>query len=158
MMEKAGVRIELLNRKTLKDDIEMLYRLESRVFGVDSYPRYFFRQSVEILGDTFLVCRDNKKNIIGYILGAIKLETNEAWLLSMCVDEQFRKRGIGSALFKAFFDALKQKLVQQVFATVDPRNKEALNLYLKHGFKIQKMEQDYHGWGYHRYLMKKILV
>lgn len=155
-MEKAEIKIELINKKKIKDDIEMLCRLEREIFGIDGYPRYFFRQSAELFGDSFLVCRDDKEKIIGYLLGAIK--QGDAWLLSMCVDDPLRKKGVGSALLKAFLDLLQQKSVQSAFVTVDPKNHAAINLYLKHGFKIQKMEQDYHGKGYHRYLLKKQLV
>ena len=156
MMEKIEIKIELLDVKRIKHDIEMLCRLEREIFGIDGYPRYFFRQSAEIFGDTFLVCRDNRENIIGYLLGAIK-NANEAWLLSMCVEESFRQKGVGSALLKTFFGLLGEKSVQNLFVTIDPKNHAALSLYLKHGFKIQKMEQDYHGKGYHRYLLKKSL-
>lgn len=156
-MENAEIKIEPLNTKTIRNDIEMLCRLEREVFGIDSYPRYFFRQSAEILGDTFLVCRDSKRSIIGYLLGAIKHGTDGAWVLSMCVEDAFRKKGIGAALLKNFFSLLEQKSVRHVFAAADPKNHAAINLYLKLGFKIQKMEEDYHGKGYPRYLLKKSL-
>ena len=157
-MQKEEIVIELLDMKRLKHDIEKLCKLEREIFGIDGYPRYFFRQSAELFGDTFLVCSDADKNIIGYLLGAVKHEKKEGWLLSMCVDESLRKKGIGSVLISKFLDLLKSRPVHAVFATVDPLNLATVNLYSKHGFKIQKLEQDYHGIGYHRYLMKKNLA
>ena len=148
-----GIKIDLIDTKRMNDDIEMLCRLERKIFGADGYPRYFFRQSAELFHDTFLICRGPDKKIIGYLLGATKRE--EAWMLSMCVDEPRRGEGIGSALLKYFLQILKEKSAKNAFITVDPKNHGAINLYTKHGFRIQKMIEDYHGKGYHRYLLKK---
>lgn len=157
-MEESRLTIELLGKKKLKDDIEMLCRLEREIFGADGYPRYFFRQSTEMFGDTFLVCRDEKGKIAGYLLGAVKRGREEGWLLSMCVEEKLRRKGVGSALLEMMCGIMKGMSVREIFVTVEPKNHAAINAYSKSGFSIQKMQQDYHGRGYHRYLMKKTLA
>ena len=150
-----NIKISALDRKKIGEDIEMLCKLEREIFGADGYPRYFFRQSAELFSDTFLVCRNDEKQIIGYLLGATKGE--EAWMLSMCVDEGERGHGIGKALLNGFIEILQQKSIKAIFITVDPKNQAAIALYAKAGFKIQKMIEDYHGKGYPRYLLKKEL-
>jgi len=155
-LKDLEIIIELINPKTITpEDIEDLNDLESKIFGVGRYPRYFFRQVAEIFNETFIVARDQNNKIIAYLIGA-QNEKN-AWMLSMAVDEKYQRKGIASNMISTLIDIFKEKLVRNIYATVDPKNYSTINLYSKHGFRILRLEPDYHGIGHHRYLMKKSL-
>ncbi|MBI4896381.1 MAG: GNAT family N-acetyltransferase [Candidatus Aenigmarchaeota archaeon] len=152
--------IDIVTPESLSaDDIERLNELESQIFGTGGYPRYFFRQAAEIFDGTFLVARNTKGKIVAYVLGAVSQHSlDEAWILSMCVDQPERKKGIGSILLQTLCKILKEKHVEQVFVTVEPGNEAAQHLYEKDGFVMTTIRENYHGATYHRYLMKKKLV
>lgn len=69
--------------------------------------------------------------------------------LSIAIKENFRNRGLGTALMTKLFDLLREKGCQQVSLSVDQKNK-ALHLYLRLGFETITSEGT-------AFTMKKVL-
>ncbi len=57
-------------------------------------------------------------------------------IIATCVDLDCRRQGIGQRLFKATFEAARQKGYEKIFTYVRGDNPAALMAYLKCGFRI----------------------
>lgn len=81
-------------------------------------------------------------NIVGYIILDILIKDNGFMryrkLLSidtLCVDEKFRRKGIGTKLMDFAKNYANENNCTDLYLTVDPNNKEAINAYEKYGMK-----------------------
>lgn len=74
-----------------------------------------------------------------YTLDDIK----KAHILSINIDENFRKRGLGSKLFKHSLSYIKEQNCKQARLTVEPKE-FVINWYKKHGFEECKYGRDSH--------------
>lgn len=74
------------------------------------------------------ICKENK-NIIGFI------GIDNGYIAGLFVDDKYKRKGIGSKLI-GFAKDKYEKLSLHVFK----ENNNALNFYLKHGFKIISKE------------------
>lgn len=145
--------IEFVDKNTVTpEDIDNLVELENNTFGHHGYPRYFFMQAVEIFKDSFLIARDAKNNIVGYLIASVG---DDAWVLSICVDQKSQRKGVASELIEKFLMSLKNSKTRIIYAASDPANTPLINLYKKFGFSIDKLKENYHGYGYNRYILKK---
>lgn len=73
----------------------------------------------------------------GKILGVARtsLEHGTCLLDRMVVDEEHRKRGIGSALINSIVNFAKENNVTKVWLNTNTKLKDAMSLYTKMGFK-----------------------
>lgn len=139
------------------DDIGAIQALEEKCFPREHYPRFFFVQAREIFTNTFLLAEGEDAMAVGYILGASSSQDpSQAWILSMCVTQAKRKRGVGSALLQAAQEALRSAGAMKLLLSVAEDNLEAISLYRKFGFKKECVEQMYFGKTQPRIIMSKI--
>lgn len=73
------------------------------------------------------------------IVGSIKIERSKEDVLevsSLCVDSQYRKKGIGTLLLRLAIESVSQmnKSTTELGLWVSADNREAISLYLKEGF------------------------
>ena len=91
------------------------------------------------------VYRINNK-LVGFII-LTKKENNEILIFTLFVDENYRRRGIGSKLIKFSMDNARFIHKDAYFSLhVMVTNENALNLYKKLGFKITKTIPDFYLW------------
>lgn len=92
-----------------------------------------------------------KEELVAYF--AI-LELDNAWveLRTIAVLPEFQNNGIGTLMLKKFFQLTDCKNIRLV---THPHNKKALHLYLKHGFTIIGLKNNYFGDGEPRLLLHK---
>jgi ribosomal-protein-alanine N-acetyltransferase len=121
----------------------------------ERYNPSIFNQLYESFPEGFLVAIQNH-TLIGFIIG-IKTTTNTARILMLCIDENNRKQGIGSALLKQFLLFMKNHQIKQVELEVRTTNKGALEFYIKQGFIIQEKLRQFYQFGEDAYCMKKEL-
>ncbi len=60
----------------------------------------------------------------------------KGWIEDVVVDENYRKKGIGSQLIDFLMNIASEKKLDSIFLTSNPLRTEANNLYLKMGFQI----------------------
>lgn len=94
--------------------------------------------------------------IIGFILG-VTSAPKESRILILTIPEEHRKRGIGSALLKAFIKECYLKNLNIINLEVKVENEDAIRFYNRHGFTIIKTIIDYYGVGKNAYHMQKVL-
>lgn len=121
----------------------------------ERYNPAIFNQLYESFPEGFLVAIQNH-TLIGFIIG-IKITTNTARILMLCVDEKDRKQGIGSTLLRQFLLFMKNHQIKQVELEVRTTNKGAQEFYTKHGFIIQEKLPQFYQFGEDAYIMKKEL-
>jgi ribosomal-protein-alanine N-acetyltransferase len=101
--------------------------------------------------NTFLVAELEGK-VIGYTIGRKLDELAE--VISIAVLPEFRRRGIGSALWLRLRDELKEMGVKTVRLHVRVSNEPAIRFYEKFGFERTRLEPSYYSDGEDAWLMK----
>ena len=143
-----------INIRHIKNkDISSVYDIEIEAFKGEGYPQFFIRQAFDVCENLFLVA-ENKKEITGYVLGAVKNNSNIAWILSLAVKPIYFSNGIGQFLMEEILKILENMDIETVLLSIEPNNKYALNLYLKLGFIKSDFIKDYFGKGESRIIMK----
>ncbi len=121
----------------------------------ERYNPSIFNHFYESFHEGFLVAMQNH-TLIGFLIG-IKTTTNTARILMLCVNENNRKQGIGSALLKQFLLYMKNHQIRQVELEVRTTNKGALEFYLKQGFILKEKLHQFYQNGEDAYSMRKEL-
>jgi GNAT superfamily N-acetyltransferase len=128
----------------------------------DMLPKLFF---VHFRQTSFVVAEDG--NIIGFLIGfTSQTFPHEAYIHFLGVHPEYRKNGLGSALYERFFQAVKTLGCNRVSCVTSPVNKASVTFHLRMGFSIDPSEKavegisvvkDYDGRGEDRVLFSKIL-
>ena len=130
-----------LIRKAEIIDSEKIYGLDST--EKDSYSLDTITSMISADNSYTLVVEDNG-SIIGYINFSIAID--EAELIKIVVDGNYRRCGIASSLISSAIEALKEQGVKIIFLEVRIDNTPAKNLYEKSGFvKYFTREKYYNG-------------
>ena len=85
----------------------------------------------------FLIAKENKQ-VVGFVwahliqYGFFKYGTIDEFY----VKKEFRKKGIGSSLLKRVIEKLEKLNPKMILIGTEKRNKEAIKLYQKFGFKL----------------------
>jgi len=100
-----------------------------------------------IKNDNFitLIARiDNK--IIGYIIGEYSFQKNLFHILSFAVDQDFRRKNIGSILMNRIINYAKYKFINLNYSSlnVSEHNYKAIKFYETNGFKLIKIIKNYY--------------
>jgi [ribosomal protein S18]-alanine N-acetyltransferase len=82
------------------------------------------------------------QRIAGYIVA--RESGGELHINNVAVRDQFRRRGIGSALLRHIIDTSKRLKANAAFLEVRASNRAAQALYEKHGFKAIARRADYY--------------
>lgn len=139
-------------------DLEAVWEVEREVFGSDLYPRFFFRQALDLWGGLLCVAAAPSGALAGYALAAPSARPGEAWILSAGVRAEHRGRGVAIRLTEGVLDALAASGARKVLLTVHPDNRGARALYEKLGFRVAGEEAGYFGPGEPRVVMRRELA
>jgi [ribosomal protein S18]-alanine N-acetyltransferase len=124
-------------------DMRAVFDVERDVFGAHVYPDFFFRQALDLWGDSFFVAGEGE-SLDGYVIGAPCNEPGVMWVLSLAVRGACRGRGIGKALTQAVLAAMREKGASSAKLTVHPDNGAAA-LYRSLGFEVIAKDPSYFG-------------
>ena len=125
-------------------DLAGLRSLEKDCF--DDHVRENFEFVLNSSNHIIFLCetiKNNQTDIVGYAGASISYEQGD--ILSVCVSEQFRKRGMALILMDTLLEFLKDKKVEQVFLEVEEDNIPAIKLYKKIGFNQISQRKNYYG-------------
>jgi len=134
-------------------DIDAIYGLEIKCFR-DPYPRELLRMLQALYPQLFLVAEEGNR-IVGYVSGLIRTD-GFGHIVSICVDPEYRRRGVGRALMVAL-----EKRMREIFGVcmfrleVRVSNTNAIKLYESLGYRIQLRIPRYYTDGEDAYLMIK---
>jgi ribosomal protein S18 acetylase RimI-like enzyme len=147
----------LLIRAASPADLDAVWAVERAVFGEDVYPRFLFRQALDLWGDLLRVAELPSGEIAGYALGALARDGG-GWLLSAAVRPEQRGRGIATQLTRDLLERLAAAGAPVVRLTVHPANAGAVRIYRGLGFHTVAEDPDYFGPGELRLLMQRDLA
>ncbi|MCD6474003.1 MAG: ribosomal protein S18-alanine N-acetyltransferase [Thermoplasmata archaeon] len=139
-------------RKVRFEDMQHVYELAKKYLK-ESYTFDLILNLWNFSPNGFLVAVE-KGAVVGFIIG-VKTSVDSLRILMLAVDEQHRKRGIGSALLKKL--QLNFPEVRRMYLETRVDNEEAIKFYKKHGFRIVDREKDFYTDGSEAYIMEKIL-
>lgn len=142
-------------REFRQEDLAKVCEIESKAFPYP-YPCHIFIIYHHLFPELFLVVECDKE-VVGYSLGIIEHNTR-GHLISIAVDERFRRRGLGEALLREFENRLKTRGVPEAVLEVSVNNVAAISLYKKLGYKIVSVLREYYPDGEDAYLMLKELL
>jgi ribosomal-protein-alanine N-acetyltransferase len=92
-------------------------------------------------GGVFLVCEAHVQ-LIGFL--AARQVADEAEILNIAVDHDFRRKGVASALLLAALDKFRQSAIARVFLELRESNLPARALYERHGFVFAGRRKSYY--------------
>lgn len=137
-------------------DLPAVLDVETDVYGAHAYPDFFFRQALDLWGDTFFVAEGAAGALDGYVIAAPSQEPGVMWVLSLAVRSARRGRGTGKALMVEVLEAMREKGISSVKLTVHPAN-GAASLYRSLGFAVIAEDPRYFGENEPRLVMERRL-
>ncbi len=93
--------------------------------------------------------------VVGYIIYHTVID--EAEILNIVIDNEFKGKGYGTYLLKETIEELKKKSIKNVFLEVGEKNIVATALYEKFKFEKYNIRKKYYKDGENAILMKKAL-
>nr|WP_155707059.1 GNAT family N-acetyltransferase [Gloeocapsopsis dulcis] len=128
----------------------------------DMLPKLFF---VHFCETSFIAEVNNKP--IGFLIGFLsQTHSEEAYIHFVGIHPEFRKQGVGSALYRTFFQTVRKFGRVRIRCVTSLANKSSIAYHLHMGFKAKPSEThtdgvpyhlDYDGAGEHRVLFVKQL-
>lgn len=85
---------------------------------------------------------EDKKIITSYI--AYKIVLDEATLMSIATNADYRNKGYADLLLNKSFEILKEKNIEKIFLEVRTNNNDAINLYKKNNFEEMSVRKNYY--------------
>lgn len=132
------------------EDFQEVVEIESEAFS--EHNSLLYMSFYETVGDGFLVAEQDEK-IVGYVVGYRSAE-NEGHIFSVGVKEEYRGRGIGTALIHAICDIFVANGLRYARLEVRDSNKGAQKLYRSIGFVSCWTEKKYYSDGEDGMVMK----
>ena len=125
----------VVRRAALKD-FEAILKLEKRYFGS---PKENFESLFKLKTPNeecvFFVAEKNKK-VIGYSRMHLLKWYEGAHIVTIVVDEKYRRKGYGTLLLKEMEKFARNKGMKIITLDTSPDKIEALIFYLRNGFRI----------------------
>ena len=141
IIRKAGLE-DLTSIQKLNDN---LFDLEfnnfddtlKREWALEKEGQEYFEDMIKN-GIVFVAQIENK--IVGYLAGSIcepisYITESFAELDNMCIDNEYRRFGIGTLLISSFKEYCKEKKIQNIKVTASAKNSRAIQFYIKNGFE-----------------------
>ncbi|WP_216908044.1 GNAT family N-acetyltransferase [Nocardia noduli] len=137
---RAGITV--LRRARL-EDLETIAAVERELFGDSAYPYMLLRQLFDLHGAHWVVA-EVEDTIRGHAL--VGLGTKRcAWVMSLGVTEQYRRRGLGRSLLEHAVEHCRSERADRVRLTVRPSNRGAAALFELAGFVRIAKDDSYFG-------------
>lgn len=126
----------------------------------ENYSNNFFMNLYEKFPKSFIVA-EIRNEVVGYILCRIETSISgfrlakKGHLISIAVLPSYRNKGVGKSLILEALKAVAYYNSESFYLEVRVSNKNAINLYVKIGFKIERTLKHYYSDGENAYIMNK---
>ncbi len=130
----------MIIRKMLESDAAVVAEIEKKVFSLP-WSEKSFADAAAKEGNIYLVACEGDK-IVGYV-GAWGV-FGEADITNVCVDPEYRKRGIANELINALIEEGRKNKIDIFFLEVRESNSAAISLYEKNGFKQISVRKNFY--------------
>ena len=125
-------------------DLAAICAIEDTSFSAP-YPQSLLEQLLRECSQTFFVATNDTGKILGYCVCSIS--GRSAHLISIAVDSNLRRKGVGITLLRRAIESLTANGVHELWLEVKTNNLEAISLYLKFGFKNESVLKAYYSDG-----------
>jgi ribosomal-protein-alanine N-acetyltransferase len=141
----------MIIREFKRPDIKRVLEIETEAFK-DPYPPSILID-IYNLGAGFLVVQHDNI-VVGYIIFWIRYE-DEGHIISLAVDEKYRKKNMGRELVNYAIDIFIKCDVREIKLEVRIKNKGARKFYKKIGFEEKEVLKNYYEDGEDAVIMRK---
>ena len=141
----------MIIREFKRPDVKRVLEIEMDSFK-DPYPASILID-IYNLGAGFLVAQQDNI-VVGYIIFWIRYE-DEGHIISLAVDRNYRRTGIGAELVEYAIDIFKKCNIREIKLEVRVGNKGAREFYEKLGFKEKEIFKNYYEDGEDAVIMKR---
>lgn len=140
----------LIRKATLKD-LERIQELNNQLFELElaNFDKYLIKDwplskegkeyFVNAIKESFVIVAEIEGKVVGYLLGEESdipyYNFKIAELCNMCIDSNYRKQGIGNALYKEFERSFNEQGISHFIVTASFKNESAKAFYRKMGFE-----------------------
>lgn len=128
-------RIRELNNELFELELANFDKYLIKGWPLSNEGRIYFEDAIK---NSFVIVAEVDNKVVGYLLGE---EDNIPYynfkiaeLCNMCVDEKYRKHGIGKALYKAFEKHFTKLGIKHFMVTASFKNESAKSFYKRIGF------------------------
>ena len=141
----------MLIRKATLEDLPRIQELNNELFELEiaNFDKYLIKNwplSKEgkeyfenAIRESFVVVAEIENQVVGYLLGEESdipyYNFKIAELCNMCIDSNYRKQGIGNALYKEFERFYNEHGITHFIVTASFKNESAKAFYKKMGFE-----------------------
>ena len=129
--EVLNMQIRPADKTDAKEIAEIIKRhFETDYMGFASFDEKYIKEKMK--KDRFFVADDD--GTVGCIrISFVDLDLTE--IRSLCVDEEYRKKGVAQNLLEAGINFMKEKKMRKIISRVKSDNKDAIKIFEKNGFK-----------------------
>ncbi len=136
-----GTSTEMIIRKMITDDADAVAEIEKKSFPVPWNRKMFWEEAVNENAE-YLVVENPEGKVIAY--AGIWISFEEAQVMNVAVDPDFRGAGIGKKIFTALIEVAKLRGATAMTLEVRPSNTVAVNMYESFGFKSVGRRKKYY--------------
>ena len=124
-----------------EEDIPCIAAMEQQFFS-QPWKEESIGHYMEAGNTLFLVAKDPQKNIVGYL--ALMCILDEADLVSIAVDEDFRNMGIAREMLDIAYETAAESGIVKIHLEVRESNLPAIKLYESEGFVKDGIRKDFY--------------
>lgn len=149
-------------RECAFEDLELVKVINENELPED-YPFFFYKSILDNFQEAFLIAclKDKPEKIIGYIMWRVERTPskhslrliNKGHLVSIAVSNEYRRKGVASALLSKSMQAILKHQLQEYVLEVRITNYSAINLYEKFEYKTEGIKKKYYKDGENAYFM-----
>ncbi|MEI6856743.1 GNAT family N-acetyltransferase [Psychrilyobacter sp.] len=131
-----------------KKYIDQIIEIEKEAFGLSGGVDEWILKPIIRYGKVFvLVIDDEVIGIAEYIRG---FDGDVVFLYGFSIKKEYRKCGYGEKLLEESIKIFRENKIKKIGLTVSLKNKSAIELYKKMGFKMEEMLKEEYGKGIDR--------
>lgn len=140
LVRKAEVkdlrRIQELNNQLFELELANFDKYLIKDWPLSDEGKQYFESAIK---EGFVIVAEIEGNVVGYLLGEVSdipyYDFKIAELCNMCIDSNYRKQGIGNALYKEFERVFREQGITHFTVTASFKNENAKSFYKKMGFE-----------------------
>jgi ribosomal-protein-alanine N-acetyltransferase len=137
-------------RQFLSADLNRILDIERASFPARiAFSRAYFERLFQEYPEGFIVA-EFKGNVVGYTIG-----NNSGEIITIAVDPDYRKQGIGKSLADFLIKNYKKRGIQELSIHVRTNNQAGVSFWQNLGFKVEKTIKNYYSNGDDALLLKK---